>query len=129
MQDYHSLDVWNRAMDYAVSVYKLTAELPQEEKYNLAHQLRKAVTSAPLNMAEGCCSGSNAEFGRFLSYAYRSLKEVVTALELCERLFPSLSRERTQALIDEGSQISRMTYNLMRKIDPRSDSKLITQNS
>jgi four helix bundle protein len=53
MQDYHSLDVWNRAMDYAVSVYKLAAELPQEEKYNLAHQLRKAVTSAPLNMAEG----------------------------------------------------------------------------
>jgi four helix bundle protein len=66
---------------------------------------------------------------RFLSYAYRSVKEVVTALELCERLFPSLSRERTQALIDEGSQISRMTYNLMLKIDPRSDSKLITQNS
>jgi len=118
MQDYHQLDVWNRAMDYAVSVYKLAAELPQEEKYNLAHQLRKAVTSAPLNMAEGCGSGTNAEFGRFLSYAYRSLKEVITALELCERLFPSLSRDRTQALIDEGSQISRMTFNLMRKIDP-----------
>jgi four helix bundle protein len=63
------------------------------------------------------------------SYAYRSLKEVVTALELCERLFPSLSRERTKALNDEGSQISRMAYNLMRKIDPRSDSKLMTQNS
>jgi four helix bundle protein len=129
MQDYHQLDVWNRAMDYAVSVYKLAADLPQEEKYNLAHQLRKAVTSAPLNMAEGCGSASNMEFARFLSYAYRSVKEVVTALELCERLFPSLSRERTQALIDEGSQISRMTYNLMLKIDPRSDSKLITQNS
>jgi four helix bundle protein len=71
-----------------------------------------------LNMAEGCGSASNAEFARFLSYAYRSVKEVVTALELCERLFPSLSRDRTKALIDEGSQISRMTYNLMRKIDP-----------
>jgi len=71
-----------------------------------------------LNMAEGCGSASNAEFGRFLSYAYRSLKEVITALELCERLFPLLCRDRTQALIDEGGQISRMTYNLMRKIDP-----------
>jgi four helix bundle protein len=60
---------------------------------------------------------------RFLSYAYRSMKKVVTALELCERLFPSLSRERTQALIDEGNQISRMTYNLMRKIDPENNSR------
>jgi hypothetical protein len=51
------------------------------------------------------------------------MKEVVTALELCEGLFPSLSRERTQALIDEGNQISRMTYNLMRKIDPENNSR------
>jgi hypothetical protein len=94
MQDYHQLDVWNRAMDYAVSVYKLAADLPQEEKYNLAHQLRKAVTSAPLNMAEGCGSASNMEFARLqLRLPFR-----------------------------EGSQISRMTYNLMRKIDGRSNS-------
>ena len=123
MQDYHQLNIWNRAMDYAVSVYELAVALPQEEKYNLGHQLRKAVTSAPLNIAEGCGSATNAEFARFLSYAYRSLKEVVTALELCERLFPSLGRDRTPALIDEGNQISRMTYNLMRKIDPENNSR------
>ena len=123
MQDYHQLDIWNRAMDYAVSVYELAASLPLEEKYNLGNQLRKAVTSAPLNIAEGCGSASNPEFGRFLSYAYRSLKEVVTALELCERLFPSLPHDRTQSLIDEGNQISRMTYNLMLKVDPENNSR------
>ncbi len=121
MQDYHQLDIWNRSMDYAVSVYELAATLPQEEKYNLGNQLRKAVTSAPLNIAEGCGSASNTEFGRFLSYAYRSLKEVVTALELCERLYPSLPRDRTQSLIDEGNQISRMTYKLMQKLDPENN--------
>src|SRR5215468_7738951 len=90
VQDYHQLDIWNRAMDYAVSVYELAAALPQEEKYNLSHQLRKAVTSAPLNIAEGCGCASNSELARFLSYSYRSLKEVVTTLELSERLFSSL---------------------------------------
>ena len=110
-------------MDYAVAVYELAAELPHEEKYNLAHQLRKAVTSAPLNIAEGCGSSTNTELARFLSYAYRSLKEVVTALELCKRLFPSLSGERTQALIEEGNQISRMTYTLIRKINPEDKSR------
>ena len=118
MQDYHQLDIWNRAMDYAVAVYEFVASLPEHEKYNLASQLRRAVTSAPLNIAEGCGAGSNNEFARFLGFAYRSLKEVVTALELCERLYPSLPRDRMQSLIDEGNQISKMTYNLMQKVDP-----------
>ena len=123
MQDYHQLDIWNRAMDYAVKVYELAAALPLEEKYNLGNQLRKAVTSAPLNIAEGCGSATNLEFVRFLSYAYRSLKEVVTAVELCQRLFPLLPRDRTESLIDEGNQISRMTHKLMRKIDPETNSQ------
>ena len=105
MQDYHQLDIWNRAMDYAVSVYEFAATLPMEEKYNLASQLRRAATSAPLNIAEGCGSAGHMEFGRFLGYAYRSLKEVVTAVELCQRLYPSLQQDRTQSLIDEGNQI------------------------
>ena len=110
-------------MDYAVGVYKLAAALPMEEKYNLGNQLRKAVISVPLNIAEGCGSASNTEFGRFLSYAYRSLKEVVTALELCRRPFLLPPRDRTEVLIDEGNQISRMIYNLMRKINPENDSR------
>jgi len=117
MQDYHQLEIWTRAMDYAVAVYEFAASLPEQEKYNLASQLRRAVVSAPLNIAEGCGTATNAEFGRFLSYAYRSLKEVVTALELCERLYPLLPRDRTESLTDEGNQISKMTYALMHKID------------
>ena len=105
-------------MDYAVAVYQLAASLLEEEKYNLASQLRRAVTSAPLNIAEGCGAASNTEFGRFLGFAYRSLKEAVTALELCERLYPSLPQHRMQPLIDEGNQISKMTCALMQKVDP-----------
>ncbi len=118
MQDYHQLEIWNRAMDYAVAVYEFIVRLPEEEKYNLTSQLRRAVTSAPFNIAEGCGAASNTEFGRFLGFAYRSLKEVITALELCERLYPSLARDRTQSLIEEGNQISKMTYALMQKVDP-----------
>src|SRR5919108_3021028 len=113
MQDYHQLDIWNRAMDYAVAVYKFAANLPEEEKYNLASQLRRVASSVPLNISEGCGTASNTEFGRFLSYAYRSLKEVVTAVELCQRLYPRLPRDHVESLIDEGNQISRMTYKLM----------------
>lgn len=73
MQDYHQLGIWNRAMNYTVAVYEFVAMLPEQEKYNLASQLRRAATSAPLNIAEGCGTASNAEFSRFLGFAYRSL--------------------------------------------------------
>jgi hypothetical protein len=81
MRDYHQLDLWQRAMTYAVEIYALTAQLPDTERFNLTAQLRKAVTSVPLNIAEGSGCSSDAEFARFVGYAYRSLKEVITGLE------------------------------------------------
>ena len=123
MQDCHQLDIWNRAMDYAVAVYKFAASLPEEEKYNLASQLRRAASSVPLNISEGCGTASKTEFCRFLSYAYRSLKEVVTAVELCQRLYSRLPQDRVESLIDEGNQISRMTYKLMQTLDLDDDSR------
>jgi four helix bundle protein len=93
MQDYHQLDIWNRAMDYTVAVYEFAANLPAEEKYNLASQLRRASSSVPLNISEGCGTASKTDFGRFLGYAYRSLKEVVTTVELCQRLYPRTAAE------------------------------------
>jgi four helix bundle protein len=116
MQDYEQLDIWRRAMDYAVRVYEFTAQLPADERYNLVSQLRRAVTSVPLNIAEGCGCATNAEFSRFLSYAYRSLKELATCLELCRRLHSSLDEATVVALIDEANQISRMTRGLMQRL-------------
>ncbi len=83
MQDYHQLDIWHRAMDYAVQVYAFSAELPPDERYNLVAQLRKAAVSVPMNIAEGAGCPTNREFARFVSYAYRSLKEIATCFELC----------------------------------------------
>jgi four helix bundle protein len=117
MQDYHQLKIWQRAMTYAVELYKLTAQLPNEERYNLTVQLRKAATSVPLNIAEGSGCTTNAEFVHFLGYAYRSLKEVITGLELCHRLYPALPAQSVTALIDEGNQICRMIHNFMQKLN------------
>jgi four helix bundle protein len=118
MQDYHQPDIWQRSMDYAVRVYEFSAHLPAGERYNLVSQLRRAATSVPLNIAEGCGCATNAEFSRFLSYAYRSLKELATCLDLCCRLHRSLPEATVAALVDEANQISRMTYALMQRLGP-----------
>lgn len=104
-------------MDYAVAIYRYSADLPDTERYNLTAQLRRAVTSVPLNIAEGAGCTSTGEFGRFLGYAYRSLKEVITCLELCRRLYQAPSAQVIDGLITEGDQIARMTHGLMRRLN------------
>ena len=118
MQDYHQLDIWKRSMDYAVAIYGFVKELPESERYNLVSQLQRAVTSVPLNIAEGSGSSTSAEFARFLGYAYRSLKEVITCLELCQRIHATQPGVRQAPdLIEEGSQIARMTRSLIQRLE------------
>ena len=103
-------------MAFTAEIYRFSAQLPDTERYNLTTQLRKAATSVPLNIAEGAGCTTSAEFARFLGYAYRSLKEVLTCLELCQRLYPALPVQPLDALIDEGNQISRMTHTMMQRL-------------
>jgi four helix bundle protein len=117
VQDYHKLEIWRRGMDYAVKIYGFTALLPADERFNLTSQFRRAAVSVPLNIAEGCGCSTDNEFARFLSYAYRSLKEIVTCLELSERLHP-IPAEAAAPLIDEGNQIARMTHAFMQRLAP-----------
>ena len=117
MQDYHQLKIWRRAMTYVADLYRFSSKLPDAERYNLTAQVRKAATSVPLNIAEGAGCATNSEFARFLSYAYRSLKEVVTCLELCQRLYPlPMTGQPVVVLIDEGNQIARMIHALMHRL-------------
>jgi four helix bundle protein len=54
-------------MDYAVAIYEFIAGLPEQEKYNLASQLRRAVTSAPLNIAEDAARPAMPSSAAFLA--------------------------------------------------------------
>ena len=54
MQDYKKLKVWEHAHKITVSVYKMTRAFPKEEVYGLTSQLRRAASSIPANISEGC---------------------------------------------------------------------------
>jgi four helix bundle protein len=53
VQDYHQLDIWQRAMAFTVQTYEFAAVLPDAGRFGLTTQLRRAATSVPLNIAEG----------------------------------------------------------------------------
>jgi len=77
---FEKLVVWQKAMDYGESIFKLSNKFPKEEIYNLSSQIRRAVDSIALNISEGSIGQSNPEFKKFIGFAIRSLAEVVTCL-------------------------------------------------
>ena len=66
MKDFRKLDVWGKAHHLALEVYRATNGFPAQERYGLTSQMRRAATSIPTNIAEGCGRGGDAELGRFL---------------------------------------------------------------
>jgi four helix bundle protein len=79
-------------------------------------QLRKKRSTNSSRRPSGSASSTDAEFARFVGYAYRSLKEVLTGLELCQRLYRSLPAPPVTTLIDVGNQISRMAHSLIPRL-------------
>jgi four helix bundle protein len=77
---FEKLIIWQKAMEYGESIFHLTYKFPKDETYNLSSQIRRAVDSIALNIAEGSIGQSNPEFQKFIGYAIRSLAEVVSCL-------------------------------------------------
>lgn len=76
MKDFRSLVVWRKAHELALDVYGATSTFPREERFGLIGQLRRAASSVPANIAEGCGRGGNAELARFLQISAGSLWEL-----------------------------------------------------
>lgn len=73
---------WQKAMDLATLVYRLSEGFPSHEQYGLAAQMRRAAAAIPSNLAEGHARRGPAEFARFVGYAEGSLAELDTQLRL-----------------------------------------------
>ncbi len=86
MHNFKKMKVYQRAIDFAVEIYRLNKKFPKDELFGLTTQIRRAVTSISLNIAEGSGNRSGKEFQRFLEIGLRSDYEVLTCLELALKL-------------------------------------------
>jgi four helix bundle protein len=76
-----SLEVYKAARELTTEVYKLSKNLPAEEKFNMVQQIRRAALSVKLNLAEGSTRKSDIERKRYLEVARGSIVELDAALE------------------------------------------------
>lgn len=80
MRDYKKYDVWVKAHELVLFVYKeIIPGFPKSEQFELASQLKRAAYSIPLNIVEGCGRNSDKDFAHFLDIALGSVHE----LEYC----------------------------------------------
>ena len=79
---YRRLDVYKNAKFLSHEVCKLIKTFPSEERYGLCDQLRRAVMSIPINIAEGFGRFSAKEKAHFIQIAFGSTNEVMCELEL-----------------------------------------------
>ncbi len=86
IESYRSLLVWQKAVDFAVLIYRLTAAFPKQEVYGIVSQMQRAVVSIPSNIAEGKERQSDRDFARFITIALGSLAELETQLLIAQRL-------------------------------------------
>lgn len=86
MNSYKDLEVWKDSILLIKEVYRIINLLPKTEEYNLKLQLRRAVTSIALNIAEGKGRKSKKDFANFLTIAFGSLMEVQAILDICTEL-------------------------------------------
>jgi four helix bundle protein len=78
MFGFERLDVWQKAIDFADLVYRVTLAFPDDERFGLTSQMRRAAVSVSSTIAEGSARFSKADFARFLEIATGSVFEVVS---------------------------------------------------
>jgi len=126
MQDFKKLTVWQKAHNLTLAVYKITAGFPKDELYGLISQIRRACSSIPANIVEGCGREGNVEFGRFLQIAMGSAYELEYHLILARDL-NYLNAKDHENLNSQLSEIRKMLIAFKAKL--KGNSKLETRNS
>ncbi|MBR4773186.1 MAG: four helix bundle protein [Bacteroidales bacterium] len=66
---------WQKAHEFVLLVYKISKHFPEEERFGLTSQLRRAAVSIEANIAEGYRKLSKPDKLRFLNIAQGSLEE------------------------------------------------------
>lgn len=84
--NHKELDVWKKSMDLVEFIYKLSNSFPDDEKFGLTSQIRRAAVSVPSNIAEGAGRKGDKEFIQFLHIALGSLSELDTQYLIAVRL-------------------------------------------
>jgi four helix bundle protein len=98
MRNYRDLQVWKKAHDLTLELYRVSQRFPREEIYGITGQMRRAAVSIGANLAEGCGRRTSSELARFVRIPMGSASEL--------DCHPLLSRDLGFMAADEFTRTS-----------------------
>jgi four helix bundle protein len=114
MSNYENLKVWHRAIELAVSIYKLTGENKYFQKdFGLRDQMRRSSVSISSNISEGDELGTDKQAIRQFYIAKGSSAELYTQLIISGKI-AYIKDEEMEFLTNECKGISGMLANLIK---------------
>ena len=84
--NFENIDIYHLANNFVLEIYRLVKKFPKEELFGLISQIKRAVISIVLNIAEGSGKSTKKDFAKFMSQSIGSLLEVKACLILAEKL-------------------------------------------
>ncbi|PYP88219.1 MAG: diversity-generating retroelement protein bAvd family protein [Candidatus Angelobacter sp. Gp1-AA117] len=116
MKDFRDLKVWHKAHALVLACYESTSTFPKQEMFGLVSQIRRAGSSIPANIAEGCGRRGNGELHRFLNIAMGSASELEYHFLLARDL-KFISPAQHERLHAQVTEVKRMLASLLIKVD------------
>lgn len=120
MRDFRNLLVWERSHRLALDLYRETQRFPKHEIFGLSSQIRRATSSIPTNLAEGCGRWGDGDMGRFIQIAMGSASEVEYLLLLAKDLgyVEPAGYEILAAKLEEIRKMLTAFYKRVRQVPP-----------
>jgi len=115
MQDYKKLRVWKEAHELLLQIYKLTKGLPKEELYHLVSQTRRACSSIPFNIVEGCGRKTDKDKVHFIQISYSSACELEYQLLVLKDL-KLIDDQDYEKVLEKAVSVKRMIFALLKKM-------------
>jgi four helix bundle protein len=115
MKDFRKLNVWSKAHELTLAVYRATLNFPRQELYGITSQMRRASSSVAANIAEGYGRGGDGEFHHFLNTAAGSAVELEYFLLLAKdlgMLTSDVYNEQQKKIVE----VQRMLSGLLRTV-------------
>lgn len=116
LDSYRDLLVWQKAVELVVATYELTHIFPNDERFGLIAQMRRAAVSIPSNIAEGYGRNHRGDYLRHLSIANGSLKEVETQLIVAGRL-DYVTKEQAATVWGLTQEVGKLLWRLKRSLE------------
>lgn len=115
IQVFTDLIVWQEGHKLVIEIYKITKQLPDNEKFGLVSQTQRSAVSITSNIAEGFGRRSEKEKIQFYYIAHGSLTELHNQL-LIMRDTHLIKSEAVALLIDKIDIVNRLLLGLIKSI-------------